>query len=314
MPYKKLLCTALAFTPLLASAERAEFGYLGVGLESVAYEETSQIPDNGDNSNPITGATLKTDYSGNSFAQRSGAYSPINEDWGYYITSISTLGSKVHTEDWKFDGVTYQSNSMTINQGDLEILSTYRLSDHHYVLFGGVYQRFDYNRFAHALSDEAIALNTSRREAAEANGETVVIDSSGCADWDAICTSVGSVSEEITTFLIEAGYEYNEFFEGSDLGWKQQYQFVAGLPAYNRGLNTLYPDNVWSETFAGFAFRASANLGYQFSKHFLISASLDYRYQKRDEIEIEIQPGVVAEIPDNTLSYIQPSLNAYWSF
>lgn len=287
--YRVITCLAAATLSQQAMAERNGYSFFGIGFESVGYEEHTVLP------NYIAtvsrrGEKIDTDYSGINFSQRAGAYVAIDKTWGFYINNSSTLGSQSHTEDWRVNGQLVQQDSMTLYRGDTNIWVTRNLTDKHHILFGGTYNRIDYKRFNFEVP-------ASLQGQVADPGDT-------------------TISEEVTEFIGEIGYEYNEFFIGKTAGIKTQLKLIAGVPVYTHVRNTaLDADRAFTDSFAGYNLRAIASIGYQFSEKVLVSATIDANYQSRDgDIRKNNATGNYEILPDRTFAYVQPSINFLWSF
>lgn len=272
-----------------AFAERAGYSYLGLGLEMVSYEERAQLSATDNFTQQVVSLDLNSDFTSSNLAQRFGAYVAVNQDWGFYINGSSTLGSSSESEDWFIDGANVQTDSMSLYRSDTNVWLTRRLADKHWLVFGGSYNRIDYKRFNFELTPEGQALGVELPDD-------------------------GVVSEEAVELLAEVGYEFNEFFDGQELGWKTQYQVMLGLPVYTSVRNTsVNGDESFTDTFSSYNLRASAGLGYQINESFMISGVLEASYQDRDGAT-RTKGNITETLPNRTFYYIQPSLNLFWSF
>lgn len=290
---KKRLRTVFCVGSLLLSsqvcAERSGYSMLGIGFESVSYEENLVFPDY-IATQALRGVETVSDYDGINWSQRAGAYIAINEQWGFYINNSSTLGSQSHTETWELDGLRIQTNSMTLSRGDTNIWLSRQFQPKHHVLFGGTYNRIDYRRF-----------NITRTALPGQDFENF---------------SDATISEEVAEFIAEVGYEYNEMFTSKDAGWRTQLQILAGVPIYTHVRNTeLDADSAFTDSFSGYNLRATASIGYQFSANVTIAGTLEAHYQYRNGDARQNPTSALFEfLPDRSFMYLQPSLNAMWSF
>ncbi len=268
--------------------ERASYSYLGLGLDVVTYEEV-------DTDLLGTGIELETEMTGTNLAQRSGGYVVVDDAWGFYINTGSSLGATVNDEEWRFNGTLVQENAFTIKRNELLILVTRRLAENHYWLVGGAYNDTAFSRFNFTLPEQ---------------------------DQFNIAAPTGSVSEDVSQILAYAGYEYNQFFTQREQGFVTQFQALVGVPLYSSTLNTDFGDTALTNSFDGYVLRLTPSIGYQLNQNFMVAASFDLFLNQRDEDEGEITAinadGVSEQrkraLPENSLWNLQPAINVYWSF
>lgn len=277
------------------SSHRYGYSSLGLGYELLSLKEDVSLSSQ-DTVGETWNINIESDYSGGNFAQRSLVYVAVDELWGFYIGSGSTLSSLKNNETWnatvsnETSGTVYsdlkiQSNTTTLSRSELSLLAVREFSNNHSFLFGVRYNSFTYKRFDF-----------------KAHAEDV---------FTSLVLPEGDISEESTAFIAQVGYEYNEFFTSQAAGWRTQFQVIAGVVIYNRVQNTekQISQITFDDTFNGFDLKATASIGYQFGGHFMLAAALDTHYQSYQKIDQEN-----ASIPDNEFSYVQPSINALWSF
>ena len=276
-------------------SERSGYSSLGLGFELLKFEESISLEEQNGSGDTFK-IDIESDYSGGNFAQRSWVFVAVNQLWGFYIGSGSTLSSLQHDETWNatvsnsagdslYSDLKIQTNTTTLTRNELSVLAVRAITGNHSFVFGARYNSISYKRFdfeAHA-TDIFTNLNTPD----------------------------GDISEESTALIGQAGYEYNEFFTSEEAGWRTQFRAVVGIVLYNRVQNTerQIADIIFDDSFNGYDLKATFSFGYQFNKHFMLALALDSHYQSYDEIRQQN-----ASIPDNVFSYTQPSINALWSF
>jgi hypothetical protein len=276
-------------------SQRDGYSSLGLGFELLNFEESISLYE-ANSSGDILNIEIDSDYSGGNFAQRSWVFVSVDELWGFYIGSGSTLSSIRHNETWKttitneakaklYSDLTIQTNTTTLSRNELSVLAVRAVSGNHSFLFGGRYNSVTYKRFDFKAHASSVFPNLILPE--------------------------GDISEESTAFIGQVGYEYNEFFTSKEPGWRTQFRSVLGLVIYNRVQNTANQLSkiTFDDTFNGYDLKATISFGYQFSENFMLATALDTHYQSYQEIKQDN-----AAIPDNVFSYIQPSINALWSF
>ena len=268
--------------------KRNSYSYLGLGVDLLSYSESDDNVLN-------TGIRLETEMTGSNLAQRSGGYMSYNDNWGFYITSGSSIGTTVNDETWSLNDTEVQENSFTMKRSELMVLVSRNISKNHYLLFGGSYNDTSFSRFSWSFNEQN--------------------------DY-AIDKETGTFTEYVSQLFAYVGYEYNEFYTSTRPGWRTQFQFLAGLPLYSSTLNTRFDTEHITTSFDGYLLRATPSLAYQLNKNFMLGMSLDISYNLRDKDEWEatITDGngnpqkVKQALPENTLLVIQPAFTAYWSF
>jgi len=280
---------------------RAGYSLLGLGYEKTSFSEGGDF--DFVSSGQLYSADVVGDYSSGNFAQRSLAYVAIDEKWGFYIGSGSTLSSIKNEERWEgsithdsgvvvLKDIWLQTNTMTLSRGELSVLVSKRVQGKKSLLLGARYNSFSFKRYGFIFSD--------------------YISEDNQPD--------GEVSEESTAFLVQGGVEYNDFFTTKIAGWKMQVQLVLGFVLYNHVMNTAedVASESFNETLNGFDVKAIFNFGYQFGEHFLLAGAVDAHYQSYNSISKTVTSSdgsrVLVNIPKSEFGYVQPSINVLWSF
>ena len=290
--FKKLSKYSLIPLGLLLSATchaedgRRGYSFFGAGFDFVDYEENTARNIDGKTVDIETELELK-------FTQHSGAYISINTDWGFYLTSSSTLGDSKSDEQWQIDDTTVRENSVSFSRQRLEGLATYRLATFEYLLFGVQYSSIDFKRFAAQLTSKA-----------------------GSFGVDETSFSPGTVSENVWDVSVKIGYEINSIFHHPNPGWRYQLQVIAGIPLTTNISNTDVNDGEsYSSSFEGLQLRLNGVYGYQFSENVLAAFGLELALRRRDVIIHDVISSTgITEFPENTLLYSFPSFIVLWSF
>ncbi len=254
--------------------------YFGIGFETITYSETLKL----------LGNKLTTDSSLTNLVQRSGSYIATGDKSGFYINTSTSLLAQNTGEEWNYSGYgTIQQNEITSERQTLDLLATYRFQPHHGLLAGLRYQKLSFNRYDFSASSGTTAF--------EANVANLNINPNYV------------VSETATSFGLGFGYEYDDFFVGTDKGLKWNAQILISSPFYSTIANTNVPELSFSKNFAGYDINARIATGWQLNKHVTIALGLEANYSKRDEVKEK-----TSTLPKNTLLTIQPALSAHWSF
>ncbi len=299
-----LLC--LFSLPVLAeSKNRFSYSSLGLGFETLTYKEKRSTSVTLTNSATVVDIEENSDYSGGNLSLRSSSFVARNDNLGFYINTGSTMGSQNNEEEWTISfvnrntgnglrDVPVQTSATVLSKSGLEVLAVQALKGSHSALYGARYDSFDFKRY------DFVPQNTD------------IFTRPEDEDRD-------TVSVESKKIIIEAGYEYNEFFITQDPGWKAQVQSVLGIALYNHVRNTGLSTDAFADTFNSYDIRVTGSYGYQFDANFLIALTLDLMYQSTKEIEetvtlIKNQTDSAESIPENDYSYLQTSVNFLWSF
>lgn len=284
--------TLLALSPALAQADEhsgfanAPYGYFGLGLDTLSYEEKL------DN---LLGVSVKTDFSVTVPLQRSGGYTSINDQWGFAITSLSTLFDKDENESWNASGYgAIQRNQMALSRQETSIMGYYHWQNGYHLMGGVHYSNISFNRHHFVSAGGTDAFRNERLGPGQVF-EPEAID--------------GSVSEEIVTLYLRAGLGYDSYFMDPHEGLRFMYEASLGLPLYRR-INNAYENAVITDFIGeGFNVNAAVGLGWQFSKH----VSLLYRAEAMYTYLGDLKQGRVI-MPEVTMFGIANSLTLYWNF
>ncbi|MBC8210117.1 MAG: hypothetical protein H8E21_03550 [Gammaproteobacteria bacterium] len=269
-----------------SAAGRAGYSFFGAGSDFMDYEENT--------TRQIGGKTIDVETSiGLNFTQQSGAYVAVNQDWGFYLVTASTLGESGSDEAWQIDDITVRTNKVAFERQRLGVLATYRLGSKDFLLLGAQYGSTEFKRFAARLTPQAVAFGIT---------DTTFSD--------------GTVSENVWDFSAVAGYEWNTLFNSAAPGWRYQLQLIAGIPLSTSITNTdVNEGDSFSAGFNGLQLRLNWVYGYQFSENVLAAFSLELGFARRNPISRDFTDASgVTEFPENTLIYSYPSLVVYWSF
>jgi len=270
----------------LTQSTRSGYSFFGAGFDFLDYEEST--------TRNIAGSSIDIETStGLNLTQQSGAYVSINNKWGFYLITASTLGESSSDEDWQINKTTVRTNKVVFERQRLGFVGTYQIKQNDFILLGTQYSSTEFKRFAAALTPSASDFGI-----------------------DENTFSAGAVSENVWDLSLVAGYEVNTIFNNKNSGWRYQWQLLAGLPLITQLNNTdISEGESFRENFSGFQIRANWVYGYQFNENIMAAFSLEVGISKRSSISNDVtNVNDITEFPENTIIYIYPSATVYWSF
>lgn len=262
------------------------FSSFSIGASLIDYEESTRLT--------VAGSLVdvETDL-GAIPTQSSNAYVAIDQKWGFYLFSVSTLGVPQSTEQWEVDEVVIRSNEVSFEQQKIGVLGSLRKHDAGRLLFGARYGKLEFKRFAARLAPAAASLGVT---------EDTFPD--------------GTVSEAVWDISLLAGYESGTLLGASTRKWQYQWRVMLGVPLVTNVSNTEINDGkVFSDTLNGYAIGLDGLLGYQLTPNFLVGANLQFEVQQRYALDGDLsEEGTRTAFPGTRTVTIIPTLGAYWSF
>ncbi len=246
----------------------------------------------------MLGVSVETDFNSTAPIQRSGGYTSINDDWGFSITTLSTLFSKEEDEDWDASGIgTLQHNKMSLMRQDINILGHYHLRTGYHLFGGANYSKVSFNRHHFREGEGA---NKFRSEVLGPDHPFKPDDISG------------AISEEQVTFQVKAGVGYDSYFVDLTEGLRFNWEASIALPIYRRAINsseTVVLTEIFNE---GYTVNAAVGVGWQFSKHFSVNYRAEAVYAYHAEIGDLKEDGIV--LPATEMYGVANFVTAYWNF
>ena len=274
-----IVVSGSAFAGVEKEHKRSAFSFFGVGYAHSDYEESTGF----------SGIRVQSVASGNQPSQRSGAFVEINSKWGFYLNTNSFFGTETLSESWDVNDSFVQSNKFSLKRSEIQLLVTHEFAnDRHYFLFGGGNIEKSFTRYDYQFPAE--------------NNSGVEIDQ-----------NPGNVTEDVSQLVAYFGYEYNEFFIGSDAGLKYQFQALLGLPIYSETLNNSGGDITLNSSFDGYIFRFVPSIAWQFNENMLVAFTTELIINRRDEDRKQSESREII-LPRNHFWSVFPALTAYWSF
>ncbi|MCY0963746.1 hypothetical protein [Parathalassolituus penaei] len=318
-----LTSALLASQPASAEFRNESFSVFGAaGFEWVSYEE--KIPNFG-------GYKVKSDFDAVNFVQRTGGYTAINEDWGFYITTASTLIAMERMEEWNASGFAgpVQQDMATMNFNTIDLTMAYHLHNGTYLTAGGHYQkiafsRYDWrstsysNQFADGIesnirNDAALMNQIATDVAAGKYTDISTVDEYMEAIRFSPEENQDVILEDAATFGAMVGVGYDSYFVDRNPGIRWLGSFEVGTVMYEHVLNTSNTRAMNKAFAGGLDARARLGVGYQFSKKFALMLVSDAHYSHRDAIKETTSEGTVSR-PENTLTALSGYLSLSWNF
>src|SRR5690606_30897645 len=266
--------------------ENLSYSYFGLGIDTLVYREELEN---------FLGTSIETDYSSTTPLQRSGGYTSINDDWGFSITTLSTLFSQEEEEDWNVSGYgTIQNNKMSLSRQEVNLLAHHHFRTGYHLCVCAYYSKVGFNRH-HFRSGEGTDKFRAERLAP---GQTFNPEQIG-----------GSVSEEQVTIKFKAGVGYDSYFINTNEGLRFNYEASIGLPIYRRVINAIDEIEMTEMFSKGASINAAIGIGWQFSKHF----SVNYRIEGIYSYYSKMEQGNLT-VPDIHMYGIANFASVYWNF
>jgi len=331
-PSPLLLASALALTSPwhTASAEfsNTSYSFFGAGAEVVHYSEKL------DN---FGGSKVESSFSATNISQRSGGYTAVDEQFGFFIRTASTLIATEEQEDWKANGLpgNIQQDIATMNFQMLDISGAYHLKNGGYWLAGIHYQKISFSRFdwqsststeAFADSVEDYIRNDSELFQAVQNGvdNGTFVDGAG----NTITTveqyfsatrfkpedTLDVVFEDASSFSLTGGFEYDSYFVDQSLGMRYLLGSHIGLNLYENVLNSGENRALTRSFGGGVDLRLTAGIGYQFRPEVGALLLFESNASWRDGIKERLNSTQTVELPDNTFYTYSVNGTLYWNF
>lgn len=274
----------LATLPVVASANKQGYSYIGFGYEHSDYRETleGRFSDGADFS-------LETDYQNGNVGQVSGTHIRINSAWGAHLIQGATISANADRERWELNGATAQSNGMVVQNTYLKLLGDWGITSNSSLLFGLGHQSFEFDRFDFEVTQEG--------------------SESG------ISAPAGSVTENGLSLVAIGGYQWSDFFTKAESPWYSRVRLLLETPLYHEVSNTsLDASDKFTDSFNGYNAIASASIGYRVTRHITFAFDVRAAYQMRDEASRTGANGEPQVLPENRYYTLKPALVAYWSY
>jgi len=269
------------------SESNPSFSYFEVGVETVVYGESTSV----------VGHKLDMSQAVSNPVQRSGGYTPIDEDSGFYIQVATTLDAISATEAWNiapFGEV--QTNQRKVRWNSMSLLYASKFQDSGLQLVGGInFMTLSFMRSNFQKSTGAPAFETS------ISPTTYTV-------------FPGSITEDSTSASAVVGVKYDSIFFDSYIDSRLQTGFTVGVPVYYKVENSNFANTQWVEYFHGYDVQANVGFAFRIYKDFFMNLNLDVNYKKRPETSGQAVSGGTGRIPEVTMTNIRTSMGLIWGF
>jgi len=278
----KKLGIALAFFGSMGVASAQEdqnLTFLTLGVESVQYDEnTSGITASG---SPM-----------NNMIQRSSSYTHVDDDFGFYITTNSTLLANQKSESWNLSpyGIV-QTNQRKVILTDIALDGAWNIGNGLQITGG-----LGMNTMSFSRASFKYPQGTQGTIAVNANNQVTSFTANNLGSYQQVSPSTavapalyngrilarspGAVFEDSTSILGQVGVKYDSFFL-DDSGLRLLGGLRVGIPLYYYVTNSGYSNMSWTSSFKGYNLHADLGIGFEIANHFdfIVIASGDYRYR-----------------------------------
>lgn len=294
-----LLSTLLISTSLYSntlekkSDGKGGYSYGGIGIETVTYSENGLTRGKNFNSKAkVTSPVYMT-----------GSLTQVNEKFDFSIDAISTLVSNSTTENWEYDNQFAQSNQFDSSLSELKVLLHYKLKKQHKMLIGPKYTSFSAKRhtFKDSNGNPFVYRNSDANSTPIKNdkGETL--------------PSVGLSEENVSTFSLALGYEFeNEPFGSDEIRFKVS--TLLTKPIWRRADNTAFEEVSFKST-TGYGYELNSYLGYKLMKNVEIGLFAEYNLSKKNNADYtNDSKGNRVQWPNNELKVFRSGIKLLWNF
>ncbi|MBD3669487.1 MAG: hypothetical protein HUJ29_01850 [Gammaproteobacteria bacterium] len=301
------------------------FSYFGLGVMASYYKETS------------TGNSLLNVQSSSipsSFVQYSGSYTPIDESYGFYITTMSPLFTISSTEIWNntkswnnVDYGTLQTNQTELGLSHINITGGKLLSPGHQLLAGIRYSQHNFTRYNFHAGSGSSSLNTDlvdfynsltpeEQAIYAAFGDGIAFEIPGCTNQitppseGMECLSV-AILEQVSSFSFTLGYRYDSFFIDGFDGNRFIFQSSIATPLVYIINNTFHPGNTLIGAFGGFDITINTATSIFHRRDMQLMLGLETSYIHRSQVR---QAGNPLTYPYSDTIALSLYMNFSWAF
>ncbi len=290
-----LLCLLLPVSSLsFAGDGYSSFSELAIGVDAINYSEALNISGYGNLSQSTTvyNPTI-----------RQISYTGINETWGMYIQSSSTLFPTQDKETWDLGSYgTVQQDTYQTRVSDIGLKVAYHQTPRIQWLVGGrifsnTYTRSDFEYVEPGATNAGITL-----PGLSTAGDTYKAD------------SVIAVTEDQSGLDGLVGFRYDTQVDNylEKVTWFVETDLSTSL--YYQVQNTTDDEVTLRDFFNGYGLRAQAGVRYSITDAIGLVASVTGRYIYRDAVTENHSDGTYTTVPDVEMTYLGASLGVQWRY
>lgn len=323
-----LLASMILPATAMAEFNNDSYSFFGAGAEIVSYSE---------NVKNFGGFEIESDFSAVNINQRSGGYTAVGDQFGFFIRTASTLIASEENEEWKAKGLpgNVQEDTAAMNFQMLDISGAYHFGNGAYALAGIHYQKVSFSRFGWESSastkafaegieqnirNDAKALQTiqdgiDERIFEDGAGNTILtLDEYFDATRFDPEKTLPVVFEDASSFSVTLGAEYDSYFVDQSLGLRYLLGSHVGFNIYENVLNS-GEDRALTRTFGGGVdLRLTAGIGYQFRPEVGALLLFETNASWKDGIKEKLNSAQTVQLPDNTFHAHAINATIYWNF
>jgi len=247
--------------------------------------------------------------------QRSSGYTPVGDEFGFYITTVSTLSASQVNESWnKSPYGIVQQNQRKVSLSDLVIDAAWDIYDGIELISGLSLNRMNFSRsgftYPQGTRGTLATTNPATGFTPDKNGPYQQLTAAG-GYIRYMGRQLGAIFEDSTSLMGEIGLQYDTIAH-PDSPWRFMGSAKAGIPLYYYVTNSNYPNTSWTSSFKGYNLHADIGLGYQIKDNFdiVFVSSGDYRY--RPQTSTDSTTG--GSVPNNTTTIIRMTAGLSWSY
>lgn len=280
-----VLSLSLNFSLVTASEYNSNFSYFELGAEVISYSEATSV----------AGHVLDMSKQVVNPVQRSGSYTPIGDDAGFYIQVATTLDALSATEEWNIApfGVV-QTNQRKVRWNDLSLLYA---------------SQFEYSGFHVVGGLNVMTLSFTRSNFQKSVGAPAFEASIAPTTFSVF---PGSITEDSTNVSALIGIRYDSLFDKTYDDTRWQIGLTGGIPLYYKVENSNFPNVSWTEYFKGFDVQSNVGYAFRIYKDFFMNMQLSASYKKRPETKGVAVTGGTGRVPAVTMYNIRASLGLEW--
>ncbi|MCF8778378.1 hypothetical protein ACJPQX_13950 [Vibrio vulnificus] len=308
-----------SFTAVALAEKHGSFSEVSIGFERIGYsEELNDVGGLGKLSQSV--AVMNP-------AIRQLSYTGINEQWGLYIQSASTLTTEIETEYWEVgDFGRVQQNAFKTKANELGLKLSYHQTPQLQWLVGG---RFYTNSFTRsnfkfvqpgaAKFDQAL-MDLPRNPGDEVPrfvlpGQNTTDGTTPQANNPDHLVPVISVTEDHMGLIALFGVRYDSQFDHHNKGpWSWFVEAEANVDLYSQTQNTQFETTTLSDYFSGYGLNAKAGVRYQFLDNLSAMATLDSYVKTREMLEGTLESGQRVRVPEITYSNVAVVVGLQWRY
>jgi len=284
---------------LAHAAESNDFTIFTLGGESIGYTEGT---------NNIATKSKRL----NNLIQVSKSYTEINPDFGFYITTTSTLFANSNQETWSISPYgAVQQNTRKISLTDLSVDGAWNVSSGFQLLAGLGWNFANFNRASHSYPQGTRGVYNAATKVFTPNiygPHQQVTSAAGNSIY--IARQPGAVSEDSSTVFVRVGGRYDSFFN-SKSDWRYILGAQAETPLYYHVTNSNYPNSEWTSSFKGYNLHVEMGLGYKLNEKFDVITLLSGDYRFRPETSIKADG---SRVPRVISTVIRASAGLSWHY